>query len=82
MDNSRSETGKDVYVFEYPPKDTYRKRLCGACLIDLQHDGYITAYEDGTCVRGSCEMCGKQKQIVGVYRYTLSARERKRRGLD
>ena len=67
---------------QYPPPETYRKRLCVRCKDDLEAEGYLTNYEAGTCLRGTCERCGAEKTITEVYRYTLTARERKRRGLD
>lgn len=67
--------------FPHPPPETYRKRLCYQCKESLESEGYITNSEFGSCLRGTCERCGKEKIVSEIYRYTLSARERNRRGL-
>lgn len=67
---------------QWPPPDTFRKRLCPECMDDLEHMGYLTNPEKGTMERGVCERCGKNRPITRIYRYTLSCKERARRGMD
>lgn len=70
-----------IYHFEYPPVGTFRKRLCGCCVEDLRDNGYLAEPEAGPPKMIPCERCGG-KSMTKVYRYTLSARERAKRGLD
>lgn len=63
------------------PEGCFRRRLCIDCKADLEADGYLTHPERDTMRRGDCERCGRMKSVTAVYRYTLSWRERKRRGL-
>ena len=59
----------------------HRKRLCRDCVDYLEMCGNITNSEYGSERKAMCELCLKEKQTK-VYRYTLTARERWRRGLD
>ena len=65
-----------------PPSGCYRKRLCMKCKVGRQAEGYLVNDEAGTLGHGTCEACGKRDVLSAVYRYTLSAKERKARGID
>ena len=67
--------------YRQPPDGCYRRRLCLECKVDLMADGYLLNSEDAFPQRGTCERCGKRKVLSAVFRYTLSAKERERRGL-
>jgi len=47
----------------------------------LQVDGYFMHGEDFLPSEGTCERCKKKSAATNIYRYTLSAKERERRGL-
>ena len=64
-----------------PPPGCYRRRLCLNCKVQRQVEGYLLNDEKHTLGRGTCEACGKRDVLSAVYRYTLSARARRERGL-
>ncbi len=64
-----------------PPEGVYRKRLCRDCVDYLESCGNLTNPEYSSEARALCEICHKEK-ATKMYRYTLTARERWRRGLD
>lgn len=67
-----------------PPPGCYRKRLCLKCKVDLLSDGYIVRAERPAVMpgHGTCERCGKKNVLSAIYRYTLSAKGRRERGLS
>lgn len=66
----------------WPPPGTFRKRVCPECVDELEQLGFLTNSERGTTARGECERCGRNRPVTRIYRYTLSCKERARRGLD
>lgn len=64
------------------PKGVFRKRLCIECVDNLERSGWLTHPEKDTTQRGVCERCGYTKSVTKIYRYTLTARERARRGME
>jgi len=68
-------------TIQRPPEGCYRKRLCLKCKVELQVDGYFMHGEDFLPSEGTCERCKKKSAATNIYRYTLSAKERERRGL-
>lgn len=64
------------------PKGVFRKRLCIECVDDLERSGWLTNPEKDTAQRDVCERCGYTKSVTKIYRYTLTARERARRGME
>lgn len=64
------------------PKGVFRKRLCLDCVGELEFLGFLTSPEKDTAQRGECERCGQMRSVTKIYRYTLSCRERARRGMD
>ncbi len=64
------------------PRGCYRSRLCHDCMDELECSGWLTNPEPDTLQRGVCERCGKTKSVTKIYRYTLTCRERARRGME
>lgn len=67
--------------YAHPPEGCYRKRLCLKCKTDLLVEGYFMRGEEFLPSEGTCERCKKKSAATNIYRYTLSAKERERRGL-